>query len=420
VTAVIRTVKRHAERAPAWKAAQPGDGLATGDRLRTGKRSRAGMRFRDGSAMRVDEQSEVVVQNGTRDVTLRRGAMFGSYQGPGTVTSGYAVAAVRGTEFEFRRRGRTVQVRCFSGSVHVLGGGGDARAGGADRGTTTTIVDDALIGDRRDWNGKTLRILSGPDAGESRRIERFDPATGTITVDRPFSGEVAPGVEYLLCTRPDTSLVTLGPGMETTLQDGRPPTAPRRTFARVFAGGQEKPWFEQMEDGENTGVLVGTEEQQLEQERDQSLDQSVGATTGLVEEFGSTGNLNGKGSGGSAEIVIPAPPTGGSAEIVIPTPSGGNSRTTGVRTRSLGAARLAGSGPSIPLSVLALAATARGSSIAAGGRVGFAWDTEPFAFVGDAGDAVGVRSRMRVVKGPWMTAVGARFDQFNGDSDQDL
>lgn len=427
MTAVVRTVKRAVESNPAWKAAQLGDGLGTGDRVRTGKRSRAAMRFRDGSAMRVDEMSEVTVQNGTRDVMLRRGAMFGSYKGPGTVTSGYAVAAVRGTEFEFRRQGRQVRVRCFTGSVYVLGGGGDARAGGSDGGTTNTLVDDALVGDRRDWTGRTLRILSGPDAGETRRITGFDSRTGTITVEPAFSGPMGAGSDYLLATRPDTTVAILQPGMETVVHDGKAPTMPRRTFSRVFAGGQEKPWFDQVTEGENTAVLAGTEEQQAAQEGDQSLDESIGTTTGLPEQFGSTGTLT--GGGGGAEIVIPTPTTGGGADILIPTPTGGQGRATGVgaRTRSLGAAaRIAagstGSGPSasVPLSLLAMAASARGSHVASGGRVGFSWESEPFAFVGDSGDAIGVRSRMRVTKGRWMTSVGARYGQFDGDGKTDL
>jgi len=418
VTAVVRTVKRTAGVGPTWKAAQLGDGLGTGDRLRTGRRSRAGMRFRDGSAMRVDEQSEVVVQSGTRDVMLRRGTMFGSYNGPGTVTSGHAVAAVRGTEFEFRRQGRAVQVRCYTGSVYVLGGGGDARAGGVDRATTTTLTDDALIGDRRDWSGRTLRIVSGPDAGQVRRIVGFDPRTGTITVDRPFSSEVGPGTDYLLSTQPDASLIILQPGMETTVHDGRPPSRPRRTFSRTFAGGQEKPWFDQVVEGAATEVIAGTDEQKAEQEQEQSLDEAVGETTKLVEKFGNTENIQGPPTkGGSAEITFPDRTSGG-AEILIPTPTSTVRRTA--RTRSLTAARLAGAGSAIPLSVLALAARTSGSHVAAGGRVGFAWESEPFAFVGDEGDAIGVRSRMRAVSGRWMASVGARYGQFDGEGDSDL
>jgi hypothetical protein len=402
------------------------------------------MRFRDGSVLRVDELSEVAVRGGTRDVFVNRGAMFGSYRGPGTVSSGYAVAAVKGTDFEFRRLGRTVRVRCFSGTVYVGAGSGDARAGSADSGTASSFTDDALIGQTRDWIGRTVRVMAGPDEGEERRITDFDPETGTVTVDRPFGR--APGAEfdYLLTTNPDLRVIVLAPGMETQVHENEEPTRPRRRFAHAPGGPpdrgrRDEPWFEGLPEGARLHVLAGTAEHQQEQHDHWSLDEAVGRTAGLEERFGDVGVLRGRAGAPSEglEVVIPTPGTptsprnptdnpqspgrtaakGRGAERLAPAPSllrrGQGERS---RTRSLPAA-VGGGSAAWPLALLA---TPVGGYHPAGDRAGLAWETEPYGFGSDKGEAVGSQARLRLFGRRTMGVVGGRFAYFNGDFHSDL
>jgi hypothetical protein len=431
VTAIVRVVKTGTVRAPGWQDARLGAALEEGDRLRTGRRSKAGMRFRDGSAVRVDELSEVVVRSGTRDATVNRGALYGSYRGPGTVSGGYAVAAVKGTQFEFRTRGKATRVRCYSGVVYVGTAGADVRAGAADAGTGNTLVDDALIGQTRPWAGTTLRLMSGPDAGQQRTITGFDSATGTVTVDRPFDHPAGPGFDYLLTTQPDLPVVVLTPGTETTVREGRPPSPPRRAFPLAFAGGEEHPWFDELVEGRAVAVYPGSPRHEEDQANAWVLDEAIEKTGGLQEGFGDVNVLRQKPrpqqpSGGGAEIVIgvPTAPTGPTDQV--PTPVTGPTNQVPAPTRTSSLARtasvtsvrsVAAGASSLPFLVAAVGA---GEARSAAGRPGALWDLEPYAFGADDGGTVGGQARLRGIAGRVMAQVGGRFADFAGNGETDL
>jgi hypothetical protein len=418
VTAIVRMVKTGTARAPGWQDARLGAPLEEGDRLRTGRRSKAGMRFRDGSAVRVDELSEVVVRGGTRDATVNRGALYGSYRGPGTVSGGYAVAAVKGTQFEFRTRGKATRVRCYTGVVYVGEAGADVRAGAADGGTGDTLVDDALIGQTRPWVGTTLRLMSGPDAGQQRTITGFDAATGVVTVDRPFAHPAGPGVDYLLTTRADLTVVVLNPGTETTVREGQPPSPPRRAFPLAFAGGEEHPWFEELVEGRSVNVYPGSLQHTEDQQTAWVLDEAIEKTGGLQEGFGDVNVLRQKPArqqppGGGAEIIIGVPsqptgPTGPTDQVPAPIRSPGLSAV-----RSARGSQLAASGEGTPTSPPNR--EPRGTS-----RSGATWDVEPYSFAADEGETVGGQARLRGISGRLLAEVGGRFADFAGNDESDL
>jgi FecR protein len=413
VTAIVRVVKTGSARAPGWRDARLGAALDEGDRLRTGRRSKAGMRFRDGSAVRVDELSEVVVRSGARDATVNRGALYGSYRGPGTVSGGYAVAAVKGTQFEFRTRGKATRVRCYSGVVYVGAAGADVRAGAADGGAGNTLTDDALIGQTRPWVGTTLRLMSGPDAGQQHRITGFDAATGTVTVDPPFEHPAGLGVDYLLTTRADLPVVILDAGMETTVREGQAPSPPRRAVSPAFAGGEEHPWFAELVEGSTVQVYPGSPRHEEDQASAWVLDEAIEQTGGLQEAFGDVSVLQGKTqrqqpSGGGAEIIIgvPSQPTGPTDQIPVPGSRTGIGSVKAVRTAAFDAASPSGS------------ASGHLPRPASGG--GATWDLEPYAFGADEGETVGGRARLRGFQGRVMAEVGGRIARFAGNEEIDL
>lgn len=62
--------------------------------------------------------------------------------------------------------------------------------GTADGGSTVTLVDPARLQDSTAsadlWVDSWVLVLDGPNAGESRRVAAYDPASGSITVSRAF------------------------------------------------------------------------------------------------------------------------------------------------------------------------------------------------------------------------------------------
>jgi hypothetical protein len=424
VTAIVRVVKTGSARLPGWQDARLGTALAEGDRLRTGRRSKAGMRFRDGSVVRVDELSEVVVRDGTRDATVNRGTLYGSYRGPGTVSGGYAVAAVKGTEFEFRARGKATRVRCYTGAVYVGPAGAGLRAGAADAGTGNTLVDDALIGQTGPWVGATLRLMSGPDAGQRRTITGFDAATGTVTVDRPFEHPAGPGVDYLLTTQADLPVVVLTPGTETTVREGEPPSPPRRAFPLAFAGGEEHRWFDELVDGRSVAVYAGSPKHEEDQQHAWALDEAIEQTGGLQEGFGDVSVLREKPRrpqqppGGGAEIVIgvPSQPTGPTDQVPGPIRSPGLSRVKsalGSQPSTGGGEAGQAQGPAPTVGAGPRARPAKSASAAS-------FDLEPYAFGAREGETIGGQARLRGIMGRVLAQVGGRFADFAGNRKTDL
>lgn len=70
--------------------------------------------------------------------------------------------------------------------------------GTADSGTQLTLVDNALTQANDFWNGMTLIITGGTNAGEIRQIADFDAATDKITVDSAFTLAINTTSTYLI------------------------------------------------------------------------------------------------------------------------------------------------------------------------------------------------------------------------------
>ncbi|HTE18784.1 MAG TPA: FecR family protein, partial [Armatimonadota bacterium] len=272
VRSVERLVKAGRANTPALFDAKIGTALGAGDRLRTGGRSAAGMRFPDQSVLRMGELSEVVVTGANRrDTRVIRGQVAVDFKRPGTISGGYAVAAVRGTEVYYlvdESRKRTV-VNCYEGRVFVSSSRNGLSAGTAATVTRTTLSDPDLQG-TQEWTRGEIVFVDGPYAGQSRRITGFDGTSGTVTFEPslPIIPEGAPGeTGYLLVRRPDLPVVELTENTGTTVREGGNPTTPRRIPREEFAMLQREPFFRDLYDGRKEYVFPGTREMWRERDR---------------------------------------------------------------------------------------------------------------------------------------------------------
>jgi len=91
---------------------------------------------------------------------------------------------------------------------------GTATADGDPAGTT--LVDSTIGGVDDEWVDAQLRISSGLSRGEQQRVMDYDAATGTLTVERPFSTQIVAGTTYEL------ALQQRSPGLD---PDSAPSTA---------------------------------------------------------------------------------------------------------------------------------------------------------------------------------------------------
>ncbi len=71
-------------------------------------------------------------------------------------------------------------------------------AGFADSGTTLTLVDLELEQPDDYWNNYRLRMMSGSNFGEERRVSSFDAASDTITLSSAFTNAIANDDKYVL------------------------------------------------------------------------------------------------------------------------------------------------------------------------------------------------------------------------------
>ena len=99
---------------------------------------------------------------------------------------GRAVVSV--TRAELRR---AVAARMMRTVIGVAGGGSTVAL--AD----PTELQDAGASDDL-WTGAWLHITAGANAGEVRRVTAFDPASGSVTVNRPFARPIDATCEYEL------------------------------------------------------------------------------------------------------------------------------------------------------------------------------------------------------------------------------
>ena len=72
-------------------------------------------------------------------------------------------------------------------------------AGSADGGSTVSLVDAELQDSGASaslWEGSWLHIHAGANAGQTRRVTAYDPASGSLTVNRPFPLSVDTASRY--------------------------------------------------------------------------------------------------------------------------------------------------------------------------------------------------------------------------------
>jgi hypothetical protein len=129
-----------------------------------------------------------------------------TYIAPDTLGSYiFDISAVASSTFTATPQRRGYNASAFS--IAGAGGGSDvsnlehaliAFTGTADSGTTLTLVDNALTQADDFWNGMTLIITGGTNAGEIRQITDFDANTDTITVHTAFSSTVDGTSTYLI------------------------------------------------------------------------------------------------------------------------------------------------------------------------------------------------------------------------------
>jgi flagellar hook-associated protein 1 FlgK len=109
--------------------------------------------------------------------------------------------------FEFNRVQSTGQGLTRFGDLTSLQSVPDPSATLAISGKTTanstldTLTDASLIGSS-DPTGRSITLLSGADNQETRQITGFDPATGTIFLDRPMPHPLAIGDQYQITDLP--------------------------------------------------------------------------------------------------------------------------------------------------------------------------------------------------------------------------
>lgn len=438
VNAIVRVVKTAAPGSTSFGDARLGSRVDAGGRVRTGGRSKAGMVFENKSQLSLDELTEVVVAGARQtDVRLLGGRILGNFTRPGTVSGGHATAAVRGTKFIFfeNRKNNTAYVRCYSDSVYVGPPGVQMRAGAAELTSPTTLVDPELIGDESKWVGKSVRVMRGPNKGETRQVTDFDPDTGTLTLDQPIADgdggaaklrQDADGrgdVEYLLTSDAEAEVVRLTEGEGVTVRNGSIsaayPIAPL-----IFAEGQAEPWYREIRPGVAIRIFPGTDEAN-------SIQQDLFPTQDQIQDVSNDinpGDLNDV-PGGKGDLII-----------VIPPDSGTDGFGT-QRIRSMISPAAAGAGAGAGSLAVGSASGAAGAYGAARGRLGLqsleelqeeeysrgevgqpeanpgsgVWfRADPFGVFGSSGTSQGFRLRAQSIVKNLYAEVGTRVGNLNG------
>ena len=319
---------------------RPGVLLVPGDSVRTGPRSAATLTYDDGTTFRMGELSEITIGQGNlRDVHLKSGSVFGTFNGPGRISGRYAVAAVRGTRvamFEGADGDRVETYEDGPGShmVTVAAAGVGLVACAVTTVNGKLVQCDDLVGSPDNWNGARFDFVVG-SARHEGRVLAFDPHTGTLTLVAPPDNGIGPGTPFTLVNPPETVLQELLPGLMshvgsfTNARPTRPSVAPKQ----MFAGGQENPAFGGVNPGTDVKTLPGGEDTVFSSVSDFNLS-GIGATRSAGSVAGGVhgqitgaaggsvgGGVNGTGSGGVGGGVNGSGQSGGAGGSV----SGGQS-----------------------------------------------------------------------------------------------
>ncbi|MCC2670132.1 MAG: hypothetical protein K0Q72_2603, partial [Armatimonadetes bacterium] len=396
VRSVVRVVKAGRVNTQTLFDAKVGTTLATGDRIRTAGRSAAGLRMGDQSQLRLGELTEVVM-TGNRARVLR-GQVVADFKRPGTISSDYAVAAVRGTivDFTVNEEAKEAEIRCYDGRVFVSSADNPVEAGTSAAVTATQITDPALQGASTNWAGAQIRFVDGPYAGETRSITGFAPGTGTVTFTPALAAAAAGPSGYLLVTRPDRDVVELRNNMGTTVPQGRSPSRPYNVPAKEFARLKENPPLRQLEDGRNVFVFPGTEG--IEEQRRQDF-----AARDAIDRTSTSPRRRFCGPGTASH--------GGPHDDVC--------RIAGVRA-SVAREFAQATPPSPPTREQRVLPTNVLPELEGGENRNVVFRFEPFAIGSDEQEALGARLRIQSVSGNVYAEAGYRFTLVGGETRHDV
>lgn len=413
VRQVVRVVKTGKQESPQLDDAKVGAPVQPGERVRTAGRSFAALRFPDQSVLRLNELTEVVVTNPRkRDMRVLRGTVIADFKAPGVISGGYAVAAVRGTHVEYTvdEANKTASVRCYSGRVFVSAPDNPIVAGGATTLTATTLTDSNLVDNETEYRGGELRFTDGPFSGQVRDITAFDRRTGTVTFSPalPVGGSCQGGEAvngYLLLQKKGRSIVELRDNMGTFVNIGREPSQPRSVPSEKFAGLQQKPFAQALDEGSSTTTVYnGSNSHQNVQ-----LD-SVGERQAVA-----------------AAVAQTLPPEAGGGPLDCLFGNTGRAGRRGRAMRRFGTANLrammasqlptrqpgqpADPGPTTPEQRALPGNVAVPTSADISEKVAFRF--EPFAIAGTDADVLGGRVRLQASSGDAYAEVGYRYASIN-------
>ena len=402
VRSVVRVVKAGRAASPALFDAKIGTALASGDRVRTAGRSAAGLRLNDQSLLRLGELTEVVMTGGKAQVL--RGQVVADFKRPGTITSDYAVAAVRGTIVHYLvdQDRKQAEVRCYEGRVFVSSADNPVSAGTTSNVSATKLTDPALQGSTTNWSGARVQFVDGPYSGENRAISAFDAATGTVTftpaLPAPAAGAAAES-GYLLVTRPDRGIVELRNRMGTTVRQGQDPSAPYSVPSQEFAMLQENPFFRQLHDGYALYIYPNTDDYDQQRRDDFAVRDAIARTTRrprIIDCGRPTEGDGGDGTGNRQNHCDFGVRSAVAREFAQATPT-----PTPTREERI-----------LPASALPFAETADNRNTA--------FRLEPFAIGSDETSAVGGRVRFQGVSGNVYAEAGYRYSLVDGNSRHDV
>jgi len=421
--AVQGVVAKQAAGSTQWSPCKVGTALRPGDRASTAKRSAAQIDFPDGSYVRLSELTDLVLRAGIKvNLQVSRGRIYGRFaKGSGATIGGRsAVAAVKGTVIEFLANEKAESVRCHEGEVLLAQAGPLTRTGTADGGTVDALVDDALQVDPDGyWNGGTLTITAGTNAGEQRTVLAFAGGTGTVTVDAPFPAPIDGTSQYILSLAPPEEVVKLGPGQEASTKLGEAPGNPFPTAPEAFAGGEENPFFRDVRPGD-TGGFAGTPGEQNFRDDTTTIGDVIDQTVGGQGQTGSLHviirSLDGHRRG--AAVASAPPRTGPGVRLQGPPVSGHENPLDALAAPLFATAPLALFGSSALEAVPPEELPGRQQEWIVNGKVG----VELFGFWGEGGGSSGgVRVRPTgVMKGLYFELGGCARSVFGGDELTDL
>ncbi len=211
--------------APEPKSLTSGTVLVEGSRIETGKGGRADLAFSRGSIVRVNANSQLVVQNlrkleGAENVGLHleQGSVFNlverlNQKSEYVVTTPTAIAGVRGTAFQVTTDGEKTEVICHEGSLSVqktregstrviesheavqIGREGvgqvESRPGGEDVARETAALREALKSFDPEVVKATLELVEVKSEADIERIYQRDLETIILKDGRRYRGIVA-------------------------------------------------------------------------------------------------------------------------------------------------------------------------------------------------------------------------------------